>query len=597
VITEREQESFLELVRPPWGYELTYCIGTTFTLELPCLIQMALNSRSSRDKYEELTTHEGYAIINDFASKAIVFTQNCRIKALDSEILNAGNCRKGRFFSLLDSIVAEVPIESIKSAFHPKVWLLRFDSIEANEPAIFKLFTMSRNLTSALNWDVSVSLIGETKTAGNHNASLISFIKTLATKSSIRKKENKLLQKAITDLKSVVFNEPKQSNIKSCEFQYKWPMITSFPPLEISKTRKAVIVSPFLSASELGKLKNIRDLYLITSTKDIEKIKNFPDLHDKTYILNIEQMDLHAKMYLIQNEFDSSMIIGSTNFTNSGWHGDNVEAHVLLKSAKNTVDNFITEFIFDENGRLNNWLKKYDPVDVGSDSDDQEKNEIKNILDEVQGTLAMGEFNLNYKNGKCELSFIGEKTTLPKGVTGHLSIVGTDAYKDLSVILNEGTIFSDIKVSDLCSFLIIKLRYRGGEKEFCIVAISNISRHQRNNSILKDSIRDWESFWDYVGVILEIESSSRFSSSNSGSNNSRNSKNKKRKNIRSVAMQSLEPILLSSINDSTVVEKIDTALNALRGNIGTDITDENYKSFLSFWHEFKLAHEEFRTHG
>ena len=65
MINERNQEAFLDLVRPHADYKLTYCIGTTFTLELPCLVQMALNSRGSKKLVEERSVHEGFEINND----------------------------------------------------------------------------------------------------------------------------------------------------------------------------------------------------------------------------------------------------------------------------------------------------------------------------------------------------------------------------------------------------------------------------------------------------------------------------------------------------------------------------------------------------
>lgn len=593
MINEREQESFLELVRPPGGYRLTYCIGTTFTLELPCLIQMALNSWNRRDAIDELTTHEGFAIIDDFASKAVVFTQNCKIKA--PELLNAGNCKQGRFFSLLDSMVAEVPIKTVSSAFHPKAWFLRFDPVEGNDPAIFKLFTMSRNLTSALNWDVSVCLVGKQTGAIGQNANLRAFIKNLSGKSSLRKKNNKIVQRAIQDLESVEFSLPKQSHFKSYDFQFKWAKSVPFPSLPLDGARRAVIISPFLSTSQLAQLKGIRNLYLITSTKDLAKLANFPELHGSTYLLNIEKMELHAKMYLIELDTESQVIIGSTNFTGAGWYGDNIEAHILLKGAKNTVDNFVKAFVLDDKGRVNNWLKRYDPMDPSDDADQKEQQEIKDILDKVQGSLSMGEFNLHYKKGICEIRFEGEPVLLPKGITARLSIIGIDSSEDLAVVMKDMAVFSDVKPCDISSFLIIKLKYKGVEKHFCTVAISNINRSERNKSILSNSICDWGSFWDYLGIILDIEAGTGTRVAG-GDRKGRKVKSKRSSVTHIVALQLLEPILLAAVSDNSIISKIDAALAALKTNIKAEMSDKNYQSFLGFWREFKLAHEEFRLY-
>ena len=593
MINERNQEAFLDLVRPPADYKLTYCIGTTFTLELPCLVQMALNSRGSKKLVEELSVHEGFEIINDFASKCIVFTQNCRIKSLPPELMEAGNTQKGRFFGLLDAMVAEVPTESQLSTFHPKVWFLRFDPSEGDGEPIFKQFTMSRNLTSALNWDVSLCLIGRQYKTNSKNNQLSNFLDQLVKKSSVRKRGNKLVQSAVNDLQSIEFELPDKKTFKDASFDYKWGKKKGFTPIDIQKTNKAVVISPFLSENQLQTLKDIKNLYLITSSTDLDKVNKIPELHDKTYILNIEGMDLHSKMYLLERDSHSNVILGSTNFTNSAWFGDNVEAHINLETAKNSVEKFIDEFILDDKGRPNNWLKKFEPIDGDIDQKEEELQKLEKEFDRIQGLLATGEFILDYKNGSVKLGYDGEAIDFPKSYKGTVSIIGSKHSLDLRAVLDKGDKIDGVKISELSSFLVITIKHKSHVREFCTVALSNFNRYQRNKSILSNSIKDWQSFWDYLGVILNIESAGG-SGKEGGTGGG---KGRSQRKVRTTKWRYLEPVLLAGVSDSGVIDKIETAITALKTNKKDHMNEENLKTFLAFWKEYKSAYEEFKKHG
>ena len=161
MLSEKEQTSFLNISKPPYGYELTYCIGTTFSLDIECLVQMAVNSRSSNSNVLLSSTPEILEIITRFEAKTLVFCQNCRIKEIKSEDQPGLNKDILNFYNLVDSTVEVVPPPNERSSFHPKVWFLRFDADSLNASPVFRLVTMSRNLTMDLKWDISVTLVGE----------------------------------------------------------------------------------------------------------------------------------------------------------------------------------------------------------------------------------------------------------------------------------------------------------------------------------------------------------------------------------------------------------------------------------------------------
>ena len=596
MIDENSRESFLELVRPPADYKLEYCIGTTFSLELPCLIQMALNSRGRKELVNELTVYQGLEIISDFATKAKVFTQNCRIKSLPPEIVNSGDSKKGRFISLLDTIVEEVPTLSVKSAFHPKVWLLRFDPVEGKSEPVFKLFTMSRNLTSALNWDISVCLIGQLGKTHDGNKEIIDFLKYLDRKSSLGKKKNQLIRKAIEDLQRVVFEAPSKQTFKNYEFQYKWGREKTWDQIDYTQYKKIVVVSPFLSAGQLEQLSRVKNVTLVTSSSDLVKLEGFEDLQKHTYILAVDNMELHAKMYFCQGPDGTDIYIGSANLTDSAWKGDNVEAQMRLLATKKSIDDFIRGFIFDESGRPYDWLRPFDAVYVSNNLEEQEKQKIEDKLDLAQGILSMGEFKLDYKAGCCDLSFIGDQSELPKGINGKLSLIGAQGKVNIRDVLVDGHSYGGIKSSEISAFISIELSYKGRKREFCTVAISNINHYKRNRAILNETIKDWESFWEYIGVVLDIEGET---SIKTDKNDSSSSSRKDQHNItrNAVRWRYLEPLLLAGAKDASVIDKIDSALEALESKKDKVSLHVDFVKFRGFWKQYKEAYKEFQRYG
>jgi hypothetical protein len=593
MLSETSREAFLDLIRPPTNFKLKYCIGTTFSLELPCLVQLALNSQGKKEELENLSIYEGFEIINEFSSKACVFTQNCRIKSLPSEITSGRASKKGRFISLLDGMVEEVPISGPYSAFHPKVWFIRFDNEKSTEEPVFKLFVMSRNLTSSLKWDISSCLVGKFGEPSS-NIEIVKFLKSLERKSSLRGRNNKILDMAIDDLGRVTFELPNMRTFKKYEFLFKWGLEKKWEPINYRKYQKLIIVSPFLSRGQLKQLDQHPNCILVTSKDDLKKVEEFKSLKKATYVMDSHDMDLHAKMYLGLHEGGADVYIGSANCTDSAWTKNNVEANILFSCAKKVFEDFRGNFIFDGEGRPYDWLKTFDYAFTPSGEDISEEEAIQNKLDLAQGLLSTGEFVLDYKKHECKVSYQGKDVNLPSGVTGSLCIVGVSGKSDLKKILKLGVKFVDVRPSDISSFIVIELCCRNVKREFCTVAISNINRSQRNKSILSETIKDWNSFWEYLGVLLDFDgqNTSNRNSLKRGNSSSFESKSERG----SVKWRYLEPLLLAGASEPGLIKKIETAIRVLEEK-DSNIKHADYKKFKGFWEQYKAASKEFMRYG
>src|SRR5438093_9560019 len=110
MITFSDQRSFLQIIKPPAGYRLTYCVGTAFSLDLDCVVAMArITANSGRsDDSSELNIYEALQSIDEFTQNSIVFFQACQITALERQQAALLAKDYGRLISLLDQMVVPV---------------------------------------------------------------------------------------------------------------------------------------------------------------------------------------------------------------------------------------------------------------------------------------------------------------------------------------------------------------------------------------------------------------------------------------------------------------------------------------------------------
>ena len=275
MISIRDQNSFLGQAKPPGGYRLTYCIGTTFSLDLECLFKLALNSRRIESTIEETNELDAFAALQEFQAKAVVFCQNCRIKE-SRFLLDETRGSKGirKLLAALDASVIAVPAPSFKGAFHPKVWVFRYDGDAGKAPPLFTLCVQSRNLTTSKDWDITAIFSGSlSHTKSIKNQPLIKFLNHLLNHAKHSQKQ-KLIQRAIQDLAQVHFESIPDFSDRG-EFQFQWPKYQAWNFLDPARYRELIAVSPFLgkTVGTLQALNSVPRFTLITGPKDIATIK------------------------------------------------------------------------------------------------------------------------------------------------------------------------------------------------------------------------------------------------------------------------------------------------------------------------------------
>jgi len=146
----------LESLRPPAGYDLDQAIGTTFSLDLMTLLTVPLafalcdiEDDDGKLLQDPLALLEA---IRRYADRTHIFCQAGGI------YLPKGNTL---FLSHLETVVHAVTAPKKGGIFHPKVWVLRFESPYEDDPVIYRVLVLSRNLTFDRSWDTLLLLEGE----------------------------------------------------------------------------------------------------------------------------------------------------------------------------------------------------------------------------------------------------------------------------------------------------------------------------------------------------------------------------------------------------------------------------------------------------
>ncbi|MDF1822279.1 MAG: phospholipase D family protein [Alcanivoracaceae bacterium] len=348
---------------PPDGYEFDAAIATTYSLDLNALLAVPISLCFSDTldgdlKGEKLALLEA---IGQLKGRLKVFYQAGNIKVPDNF---------NRLFTLLEpSLYAINPPSGANSSFHPKIWLIRYlpdqnNGRSAAKKACYRLLVSSRNLTFDRSWDVAVRLDGQ---IGNKqfavNEELSNFVENLLkkVKGFYRK------QQFLDEVSRIQWDAP--SKFEDVSLHVGGRAEGSPIKLEKGDSSKLLVVSPFLkdSAGEVKGLDFLQDYgspesrYLFSRASELdaigsEKLRNWQCFSLNELIVqgeerneitdgapDIQQLDLHAKLFIQQIAAQSHWFLGSANATSAAI-GDktngqvrNAEFMVRLSSTSSEV--------------------------------------------------------------------------------------------------------------------------------------------------------------------------------------------------------------------------------------------------------------------
>ena len=149
----RERTMLLDSLRPPTGYRLRRAVGTSYTLDLIALLTapLAFTFYDANDE-DGAPLADTVALLEALRRHAENVTLFCQAGAIAVP-------RPGQtLLAYLEGSVINVEARREGGIFHPKVWVLNFES--DGRPAIYRVLCLSRNLTFARAWDTCLCLEG-----------------------------------------------------------------------------------------------------------------------------------------------------------------------------------------------------------------------------------------------------------------------------------------------------------------------------------------------------------------------------------------------------------------------------------------------------
>ena len=149
----RERTLLLESLQPPTGYHLRRAIGTSYTLDLIALLTapLAFTCFKVHDENDEPLA-DPVVLIEALRRHAENVTLFCQAGAI------AVPRPEQTLLAYLEGSVICVQAPQEGGTFHPKVWVLYFESDRG--PNFYRVLCLSRNLTFARAWDTCLCIEG-----------------------------------------------------------------------------------------------------------------------------------------------------------------------------------------------------------------------------------------------------------------------------------------------------------------------------------------------------------------------------------------------------------------------------------------------------
>ncbi|MGA1984522.1 MAG: phospholipase D family protein [Acidobacteriaceae bacterium] len=391
----------VDSLRPPPGYIFSAGVATTYSLDLTTLLSVPLNLALRSNDDRNVMLQDGVALLEALrrtTDRLFIFCQQGRINAPNlSHVL----------YGLLEPCVVEVTAPH-GGVFHPKMWVLRFEGSDAPDDVVLRLLVLSRNLTGDRSWDLSLSLEGRPgKRAVTQNrplADLVAALPNLATSQPLARVHQEC--KALADeLRQTTWAELPGA-FEDLAFHTLGLKRHSWSP---KPSRRLAVISPFVTASALHALaaSTQEPVVLVSRPDELARVSKaslarfgvLKVLHEATETddgddaLAADRLTrgLHAKAYIAENGWDTTLYLGSANATNASLvAGSNVEILAALTGKRSRVGG-IDSFLGEEG--LGEYLTEFQPPEEPPPLSVEEQAE--KIIDAARADLMLSGIRLS----------------------------------------------------------------------------------------------------------------------------------------------------------------------------------------------------------
>ncbi len=511
-----------ELLRPPSGFRLDCAVATTYSADLGTLLSIPIALVYAQTLEGDLTGTRFQLLeaIKQFSRQVKIYHQKGQLHVpAKLNWLHA---------YLEDALVPILPDDAF-TAFHPKLWIIRYTPAdeESDAPACYRVIVLSRNLTFDRSWDVAACLDGEIgKKVQKTNQPLIDFVHWLNKESPIPK-----LELMLGELARVEFATPYP--FESHAFH---PMgIHGYTEHAIAsrKSRDTLVISPFLHKTALSRLQanTERPISLFSERRELEKLptdllRSMANYHLSDLIVDgeglsnaeegasdVQQQNLHAKLFLFETKEETSWFLGSANATRAAVE-KNVEFMLEMrgKAQATRIGPRIKELTGDEDGA--GPFVSFNPETGGKDDAEERRKQEQTRRFEyallnatIHGKVEAAE---NGKNFDLHLTLELER------VPSHPSLVLTVKPFNTSQSLKphrlhpgqtETCVFANLSEVELSRFLHFRIESTDGElqHEFLLrIDIDGLPQDRLDN-ILRKIIDSSDKFFDYLRFLLADE--------------------------------------------------------------------------------------------
>lgn len=517
-----------QVIAPPAGFKPEFAIGTTYSLDLDALTGVSIALGLSEDTDSELMKNPICLLeaLRATGDKVALFCEGGQIHSPE---------KISPLYILLEKTVFQVNTAKRRGLakyplFHPKFWLIKYS--DSNKTPLYRVVVLSRNLTFDRSWDVTFCMDGRVSSEKTtKNAPVIDFINYLSgslTNDENGKAKKKAIRAIVRELPYVHFELNSKEfydfeflplGIKSSSGGFHSVNDEPFNPLFKDTFNEILIMSPFLSNSVIkdfnDRSKKIgkADCMLFTRVMSLGKLKpndcsNFRIFKIKDEIVDgesaisenqtqIQQQDIHAKMFMVRKYSDAYLYIGSLNASHNAITG-NVEFMIMLKS-KNRYLNLtkLSESLF--NGSENEPTNPFTEVYLNSNFYEDEESEKENQLDSYIK-------DLNRMNPSAAV--------VPNGEYYDLCVVFQDYEKgdydvDISPLLSNKTeqlsdtvLFKSLNLTQLSQFYKISVTDGKRTVSRIIIIPTEGLPDERENAVVKSVVKDEDCFYRYIAFLL-----------------------------------------------------------------------------------------------
>ncbi|MDF1738649.1 MAG: phospholipase D family protein [Verrucomicrobiales bacterium] len=345
----RDRLDYGEQLQPPSGYRLDRAVASTYSADLGALLSIPVALVYAQTMEGDLSGARFQLLkaIEEFSSRVRVYHQEGQLHV--PQKLNW-------LYAHLEDALAPILPDDAFTAFHPKMWVIRFVPDEKDEegaediskPSKFRIIVLSRNLTFDRSWDIAATLNGEPgESFQRNNQPIIDFVRWLH-----RQRPIDWVEGFLEELGRVEFETPE-----GFDSHFFHPMgIPGYgtSPLDGLQSNRTVVLSPFLSPKTIERLLEgtHSDLNLFSRAHELAKLPVDLLNQIQSYSLSdlivdgeameaaedgsidVKEQELHAKVFVMKPGDETCWFLGSANATEAA-RERNVELMLELRGTSN----------------------------------------------------------------------------------------------------------------------------------------------------------------------------------------------------------------------------------------------------------------------